>query len=158
MRRRRRQDVLRKSASSSTSGTGVGSRPPTTVTPFNLTLAGVAPLEAGSPIGTTGDGRFSTSVPALSPAQNAASFPAGLTSKELARLRSVPMLSPTSHPQSGSQSTYLPTISISDQSTVTPTPDTQRLQTEVETLRREMQELRAATFEAPPSYGDGGGV
>ena len=42
----------------------------------------------------------------------------------------------------------------------TPTLETRRLQTEVESLRREMQQLRvrAERFEAPPSYGDGGGV
>ena len=40
------------------------------------------------------------------------------------------------------------------------TPETRRLQTEVESLRHEMQQLWIGTeaFEAPPSYGDGGGV
>ena len=84
-----------------------------------------------------------------------------MSGKELARLRSTPMLSPPSHTRTssnGSQPTFTPTISTTDQTTLARAPDTQRLQTEVETLRREMQELRAVTFDAPPSYGDDGDV
>ncbi|KAF8273676.1 hypothetical protein EI94DRAFT_1167505 [Lactarius quietus] len=160
IRRRHRQGELRKSAGSSLTGKANGPNPQMTVTPFNTTLA--APLEAG----TTSDGLFSTSEPTLLPSQGTVPVPVGLTGKELARLRSesVPMLSPPSHTQSSpsrSQPSYPPTISTTDRNTVTPTPDTtQRLQTEVETLRREMQQLRAERFEPPPSYppsyGDGG--
>ena len=128
-----------------------------TVTPFNAALVGVAPRES--------DGLLSSSEPTLAPPQSAAPVPVGLTGKELAQLRSAPTLSPPTHPwssSSGSQPTYSPTISTTDQTTVAPTPETQRLQTEVESLRREMQQLRAERFEPPPSYppsyGDGGGV
>jgi len=156
-RRARRQDDFRKSAVSSFSNTALEAHPQLTVTPFNPTLAGAARLEVGSQIWTASDGPSPTS----EPAQGAASVPVGLSSKELARLRSAAMNSPPTHARSsssGSQPTYTPTIDVTEGSTVAPTPVTLRLQTEVESLRREMQELRAERFEAPPSYGDGGGV
>ncbi|KAF8273701.1 hypothetical protein EI94DRAFT_1715629 [Lactarius quietus] len=154
MRRRQRQGDHCKSVGSYFPGTGTDNGPnaPIAVTPFNATPA--APLEAG----TTNDGLFSTSEPMLSPSQGTVPVPVGLTGKELARLRSecVPLLSPPSHAQSSPsmpQPMHLPTISATDQTMVTPTPDTsQRLQTEVESLRREMQQLRAERFELPPSY------
>ena len=133
------------------------------VTPFNPTLAVLTPLDTASPAWTTSEGLLSSSEPTLSPI--AASVPVGLTGKELARLRSAPMGSTPSHARSsssGSQPTSPPTISAStsDRTTATPTLETRRLQSEVESLRREMQQLRVRTeaFEAPPSYGDGGGV
>ena len=141
-------------------GTAIEEPPRITVTPFNPTLDGAALLE-GSQLWTASDGPSSTSELPLSPAQSAAPVPVGLSSKELALLRSTPMLSLPTHALSystGSQSTYPPTISATEGSTLPPTPDTQRLQTEVELLRREMQDLRAERFEAPPSYGEGGGV
>jgi hypothetical protein len=69
------------------------------------------------------------------------------------------MFSPPTHPHSsssGSQPASPPPISITDG----PISETRILQTEVETLRREMQQLlaHAERFEAPPSYGDGEGV
>ncbi|KAH9000742.1 hypothetical protein EDB86DRAFT_3075192 [Lactarius hatsudake] len=160
VRRRRRRDDFRKSVRSSLSGEVMEAHPQMAVTPFNLApLSGAAPLEAASqtdrqrPVGTTGDGPFSTSGPLLPPSQSTAPVPVGLTSKELAQLRSAAMLSPStdSRPSSSGLSTPEP-------STVTPLPDTRRLQTEMETLRREVDELRAERFEAPPSYGTGGGV
>ena len=159
VRRRRRQDDFRKSAGSSFSGTVIEGQ--MTVTPFNPTLTDAVTLQAGSQIWTASDGPSSTSEPLLPPARSATPIPVGLNSKELARLRSAAMFSlPTHAPSSssGSQPTYPPPISATEGSTVTPIPETQRLQTEVESLRREMQELRAERFEAPPSYGDGGGV
>jgi hypothetical protein len=159
-RRTRGQDDFRKSDGSSFSGTDFEARPQMTVTPFNPTLAGAAPLEVGSQIWSPSDGPSSTSEPPLPSAQSVAPVPVGLSSKELALLRSTAMLSPPTHARSsssGSQPTYPPTIGATE-STVAPTPVPWRLQTEVESLRREMQELRAERFEAPPSYGDGGGV
>jgi hypothetical protein len=160
VRRRRRQADFRKSAGSSFSGIAIEAHPQMTVTPFDPTLTDAVPLQTGSQIWSGSDGPASPSEPLLTPAQSAAFIPAGLSSKELARLRSEGMLSlPTTHPRSTlswSQPTYPPTISVTEGSAVTPIPETQRLQTEVESLRREMQELRAERFEAPPSYGDGG--
>jgi len=163
VRRKRRQDEFDKSTGASFSGLAIEPRSQMAVTRFNPALAGVAPLETGSPLWTTSDGPFSTSTsePTLSPTQTAP--PVGLTGKELARLRSesTPMFSPHSHARSSSnvsQPTLTPTASTADRSMVTPAPETRRLQTEVESLRREMQQLRvrAERFEAPPSY-DGGG-
>jgi hypothetical protein len=175
VRRRRRQDDPRKLEGESFSGTAIDQM---AVTPFNPARARTTPVETGSPAWTTSDGLFSSSEPTLSPSQIAAPTPVGLTDKELARLRSTPTLSPLSHAppshappshappshapssSSGSQPTSRRTVSTTDQATVTPTPETRRLQTEVESLRREMQQLRvrAERFEAPPSYGHGGDV
>ncbi|KAN0136895.1 protein of unknown function (DUF1793) domain containing protein [Lactarius tabidus] len=165
VKRRQRQNDLRKTAGESFSGIGIEPRSQMAVTPFSPTVTGTTPVETGSPAWTTtGDQPFSSSEPTLSPSQMAPSIPVGLTGKELARLRSAPMLSPPSDARStssGSQLTSAPAVSVSDQTcTPTPTPETRRLQTEVESLRREMQQLRvrAERFEAPPSYGDGGDV
>ncbi|KAH9175704.1 hypothetical protein EDB89DRAFT_2066274 [Lactarius sanguifluus] len=145
VRRRQRQTFFRKSAGPAFSGVAMVAHPQITVTPFNL-----APVEAAP----------------LPPSQSAAPVPVGLTSKALARLRSLrsaAVRSPLTRSRSsagGSQHTDPPTISHSsttEGSTVT-LPQTRRLQMEMETLRREMQELRAERFEAPPSYGAGDGV
>ncbi|KAH9000736.1 hypothetical protein EDB86DRAFT_2906085 [Lactarius hatsudake] len=154
--RRRRQDDFRKSA-----GTSISGSPVMTVTPFNPALAEAAPLEEGPRFGTASDRPTSSSGPLLPPSQSVAPVPVGLTSKELARLRSTAIRSPlTSHAQTSSQPTYPLHITIDTGagSPSTPTPETRRLQSEVESLRRAMQELRAERFEAPPSYGTGGGV
>ncbi|KAH9067956.1 hypothetical protein EDB83DRAFT_663913 [Lactarius deliciosus] len=145
VRRRQRQNFFRKSTGPASSGAAMVAHPQITVTPFNL-----APVEAAP----------------LPPSQSAASVPVGLTSKALARLRSLHSATVRSPPtrsrssSGGSQHTDPPTISHStteERSTVT-LPQTRRLQMEMETLRREMQELRAERFEAPPSYGAGNGV
>ncbi|KAI9459211.1 hypothetical protein BJY52DRAFT_387895 [Lactarius psammicola] len=160
VRRRRRQDDFRKSARTSSSGAAVEARPQMTVTPFNPTLAGARSQEdwqqqwSSGPVGTASDGPSSTSELPLPSSQSTAPVPVGLTSKELARLRSA--VTPPS--SSGSQPTDPPIIGITEGNTATPPPETQRLQTEMESLRREMQELRAERFEAPPSYGAGGGL
>jgi hypothetical protein len=182
VRRRRGQHDFRRSAGSSFTGVALEPLhgPQMAVTPFNTntTLTVSTTQEAGSPVYTTSDELFSTSEPTIPPSQNTASIPVGLSSKELAQLRSAPMPSapmpsapmpsapmpsPPTHPHSTSsvspQSTSPPTISITDGrlSTATPTSDTRRLVSEVESLRREMQQLlaHAERFEAPPSYGDG---
>ncbi len=200
VRRRRRQDGFRKSAGSSFSSAAMEAGSQMTVMPFNPTLAVAAPLEAGSRSRTASDGRSSTSGPSLPPSQSVAPVPVGLTSKELAQLRSAAMRSPptthpwssssgsppsqsvapvpvgltgkelarlrsaalrsppTTHARTSSSESHPPIISTAEGSTSTPAPETRRLQSEVESLRREMQELRAERFEAPPSYGAGGGV
>ncbi|KAH9063195.1 hypothetical protein EDB87DRAFT_1558516 [Lactarius vividus] len=167
-RRRRRQDDFRKSTGTSFSGVAMEAGSHVTVTPFSPILAAAASLEAGYQSRSTSEGPSFASEPPPPPlpAQSAAlaTVPVGLTDKELARLRSAATHSlPTSHartPSSGSQPTvtYPSTIGTSEGSTSTPTTETRRLQSEVEFLRREMQELRAERFEAPPSYGTGGGV
>ncbi|KAH9171795.1 hypothetical protein EDB89DRAFT_1886504 [Lactarius sanguifluus] len=159
IRRRRRQDNFGNSPRTSFSGSIMNVGPHMTVTPFIPTLAGAAPLEAGSQFGTKSDGPSSMSESPLPPLQGVAP----LTSKVLARMRSAAIHSPlASHARtssSGSQPVYPSTISTTERSsTATPTPETRRLQSEVEILRREMQELRAERFEAPPSYGEGAGV
>ena len=162
VRRRRRPDDIRNHAGAFFRGT-TEARPQMTVAPFNPTLGGAAPLELGSQIWTTSDRPSPMSEPSLLLTQSALPVPVGLSSKELARLRSTPILSPSTDAQlssSGSEPVTPPTFSATERSTLTPTPETQRLQTEVESLRREMQQLqiRAERFEAPPSYGEGGGV
>ncbi|KAH8989046.1 hypothetical protein EDB86DRAFT_2945590 [Lactarius hatsudake] len=147
VQRRRRQNLFRKSTGPAFSGAAMvaHSESQITVTPFNL-----APVEAAP----------------LLPSQSAAPVPVGLTSKALARLRSLRSAAVRSPParsrssSGGSQHTDPPTISPSsttERSTVT-LPQTRRLQMEMETLRREVQELLAERFEAPPSYGAGDGV
>ncbi|KAI9433035.1 hypothetical protein H4582DRAFT_2082848 [Lactarius indigo] len=163
VRRRRRQGKSRKSVGSSFSGAAMEAGSQMAVTPFAPTLVRAAPLEAGSQGGTASDGPTFSSEPLLPLSQNVAPVPVGLSSKELARLRSTVMRSPPARPwssPSGSQTSNPPTtISTPERSsTATPPPETRRLQTEMEFLRREVQELRAERFEAPPSYGTGGGV
>ncbi|KAH9020011.1 hypothetical protein EDB85DRAFT_2153324 [Lactarius pseudohatsudake] len=166
VRRRRGQDDFRKSTGSSFSGAAMEAGSQMTVTPFSPTLAAAASLEAGYQSGSTSFASLPPPPPPPPPSQIAAlaPVPVGLTDKELARRRSAAIRSPlTSHARtssSGSQptATYPSTIGTSEGSTSTPTPETRRLQSEVESLRREMQELRAERFEAPPSYGTGGGV
>ncbi|KAH8981399.1 hypothetical protein EDB86DRAFT_3131654 [Lactarius hatsudake] len=163
IRRRRRQDNFGNSPRTSFSGSLMNVGPHMTVTPFIPTLAGAAPLDAGSQFGTKSDGPSSTSESPLPPLQGVAPILVGLTSKELARMRSAadrfPLAGHARTSSNGSQPVYPSTISTTERSsTATPTPETRRLQSEVEILRREMQELRAERFEAPPSYGEGAGL
>ena len=161
VRRRRRPDDSRKSARSSFLGAAFEECPQMTVTPFNPTHDG-GPPEVGSQIRTTNDGPSTSEPPPPLPAHCAAPVPVGMGSKELARLRSAAMLSPPTSPQtssSGFQPIH-PDVSATEGITLTPTPEDQRppWQTAVESLQREMQELRAERFEPPPSYGQGGGI
>ena len=87
--------------------------------------------------------------------------PARLSSKQLTRLRMEALSSQRSNGQSSSSSespsqSTLPSTVVTSRSGATSTSDTRRLQSEVESLRREMQELRTERFEAPPSYSEGG--
>jgi len=87
--------------------------------------------------------------------------PAGLSSKQLARLRMEALSSQRSNGQASSSSespsqSTSPSTVVTGRSGATSTSDTRRLQSEVESLRREMRELRTERFEAPPSYSEGG--
>ncbi|KAN0141387.1 DUF1793 domain containing protein [Lactarius tabidus] len=103
---------------------------PTTVTPFNPTL-----LHASTP----SDSPVSSS--------RVAPPPVGLSSKELARLRQ-----DSSRPQSTDASPPGPLSTTAESGVATTSSEARRLQTEVESLRREMQQLRVERFEAPPGY------
>ena len=145
------------------------------VTPFNP----VAPLVYGisrmteqpQPLMTgTYSSNASGASPVLGPSSSSplrvipVTIPAGLSDKELAQLRSAtsqPSLStPTSSPQSdippstsllGRANTYTDGSSTTTRSRV---EDQRPWQSEVDSLRREMERLRAERFdaEAPPSY------
>ena len=130
---------------------------PMTVTPFNPTLIAVPALETdpqanshrrwtegiepeGAPLVHTSPSSDSpVSWPYVVP------FPVGLSCKELARLRNGSLRS-----QFGDSLPIAATELVS--------LEAQRLQSEVESLRREMQQLRAERPEAPPSYRDDGGA
>jgi hypothetical protein len=93
----------------------------------------------------------------------ASPIPIGLSSKGLARLRTEALgpqhtdsratLDTSRFSSSPTLVAVTPTV-ISDQNRVVPPSDTQRLRSEVEFLRREMQRLqvRKERFEAPQSY------
>ena len=81
----------------------------------------------------------------------------GLSGKELARLRAEgrnaqqtisSSLSNESQPTSSS-------AIVVEQGGATSTSEAQRIQLEMESLRREMQQLRTERFESPPSYTEG---
>jgi len=100
-----------------------------------------------------------TPVPPRSNLQPVAPVTGGLSSKELAFLRAegrnAQQTSPNSlsnRPQPAS-----PSGIIFEQGRATSTSEAWRLQSEVESLRREMQQLQVRTerFEAPPSYTEG---
>ena len=94
-----------------------------------------------------------------------APIPAGLSSKEVARLRAEVLAggSPgqshngSSPNVSHSESMTSPENGVAESGEVTSPLDTRRLQSEVESLRQEMERLRAegVIIEAPPSYTEG---
>src|SRR6266702_5428383 len=174
VRRRRRQDHMRKIVGPSFSNAlmGAGSEVIVTqVTPFNPTLTDTSPLDAGSQIDReqqrsdhVGTSTFplnpepSSSGPLLQSSLRAVPIHVRLSSKELARLRSSAahtQLIPAESSSSGSQPTPPPVITAGQGE---PTP-ARAIQSEVENLRREVeqvraQQVRAEIFEAPPSYGE----
>ncbi len=104
-----------------------------------------------------------TSTP-LDSSPRAVPVPVGWSSKDLARLReeklhsssssidrllSGPNTSITAIPESG------PSTSLTATPDVTSSSEARRLQSEVDSLRLEMQQLRTERFEAPPLYEDG---
>ena len=95
-----------------------------------------------------------------------ASVPAGLSGKAVARLRAEALASGSSPRQSynGSspnvsrpESTSSPENAVAESGEATSSFDTRRLHSEVESLRREMERLRAegVVIEAPPGYTEG---
>ena len=92
-------------------------------------------------------------------------FPAGLSSKEMARLRAEALISGSPQLSHGGsspnvsyhESTSSPVNTATESGDANSPVDTRRLHLEVESLRREMERLRAegVVIEAPPSYTDG---
>ncbi|KAH9064487.1 hypothetical protein EDB87DRAFT_1680356 [Lactarius vividus] len=138
---------------------------PMMATPFDPTLAGAAELE--SSFQTSWQQRWVGPVePEIVPLVHASDspmssppvtpIPAGLSSKELARLRR-----DISRSRSADALPSAPSLpAITGQGVATSSSEARRLQSEVEALRREMQQFRVDTvgrFEAPPGYEDGNG-
>ena len=88
--------------------------------------------------------------------------PAGLSSKEMARLRAEALAGGSSRQSHNGSSSNLshpeftssPENVVTESGEATSSLDTRRLHSEVESLRREMERLRAegVIIEAPPSY------
>ncbi|KAI9447112.1 hypothetical protein BJY52DRAFT_375069 [Lactarius psammicola] len=154
-RSRRGQSQSHESVRYVSPGGVIDLRPQGTVTPFNRmgpTLAEAAPLHAGPQAEQQQwlvYGPSSLEGPPL-PSSRVLSVPVGLSSKELAQLRS------RSQPTNGGFSPDPPPTATTDRGGATPSSraEDQRPQwrSEVESLRREMQQLRTERFEAPPSY------
>ena len=102
-------------------------------------------------------------VPDVSPrlSSSVVSIPVGLTSKELANLRSIGSRpEPTDRqppPDSSSESGAIidRDAHVPVAAEATPLPETQRLWSEFDLLRNEVQQLRAERSEAPPTYFSG---
>ena len=168
--RRRRRLSRRKSAGSKFSTSFMEGGPSATVTPFNLSPLDTTQQGSNSWIeqqqllpedpdgGMASDPRSlsSTSTPslALPRSRPVAPVPPGLSSKELARLRTEAQQTHTQHSSDTTQSSSTPTL-YTALSGVTSSSDNRRLHSEVESLRREMQQLRVERFEPPPSYTSG---
>jgi len=87
---------------------------------------------------------------------------AGLSDKELARLRAVALTSQHDNPQNSTSNVSLTAFSptaVAETGGAALPSDTRRLHSEVESLRREMELLRAEglVIAAPPSYTEGSG-
>ena len=105
----------------------------------------------------------STPAPVLPRSRPVAPVPPGLSDKQLARIRTEALRrdalnsqqsnSPQSSSNSGQSSSS--STAATEQTRTRSSSDTRRLQSEVEILRREMQQLRTERFEAPPSYTEG---
>jgi hypothetical protein len=107
---------------------------------------------------------LSSSPPAILPLlPPVAPIPVGLSDKEMARIRTEALRSPQSrHPgvstSNAPQSMSSPNATTESGEAMSPY-DTRRLHSEVESLRREMERLRAEglVIAAPPSYTEGDG-
>lgn len=169
-RRRRRARHTRPFLSFSTDSVNVG--PQTKVTPFDpYSFETTQDLEISTdhqPL-VTEDPEAEIVALHILPAQPTvhprsrpvAPIPAGLSSKEIARLRAEALSSqqpPSRSTSNASRSTSSPNT-IESSSGATTSYNTQRLHTEVESLvRQEMERLRTRglVLEAPPSYTEGG--
>lgn len=131
------------------------------------------PIEDGSPVIMTPFEPIPSAATLDSPnwmeqlprSQLVAPVPSGLSAKELARLRARNLDSQPSHNPSTNESTsnvsqsMSSPIVVSEPSGATSAYDPRRLQSEVESLRREMEVLRMVGMAtgAPPSYTEGDG-
>lgn len=89
------------------------------------------------------------------------SVPIGLSGKELARLRAEALVSrqtvsrqtdtPSESSESQSEPATAPVVTV-EQSAAVPESETQGLQSVVESLWREVRQLRTERLDAPPSY------
>ena len=150
---------------------GVG--PPATITPFDpisldatshgsdsraegQELLSIHP-DAGSALDSYSLSSTSTPALVLPLSQPVAPVPTGLSSKELARLRTEALSSQnTVSPQSpNTPQPSSPPAAVTEQSGAIQSSEAQRLQSEVESLRREMQRLLTERLESPPSYTSG---
>ncbi|KAI9446173.1 hypothetical protein H4582DRAFT_535728 [Lactarius indigo] len=135
-----------------------------TVTPFDPTrpLTEVTPLDAGSPMPPQQLLAHRSSFPEASslPLRHVVTVPVGLSSKELARLRSLPAANePRSQPTDGRESTPLLTVATDTgelggaaAGAVTSSSEALRLRLENNFLRHEIEQLHAERSEFPPSY------
>ncbi|KAI9433068.1 hypothetical protein H4582DRAFT_2082873 [Lactarius indigo] len=156
-RRRRRRSRRRKSIDSSFERDFPEPDLPMVLTPFNPTLTGAPEPGTGpqtnwrqQPVESETVPLVHAPTPSDSPVPSPLMVPApvGLSSKELARLRE-----DNSRSQSTDALTSGPSSAVTaEQGMATSSPEARRLQSEVEALRREMQELRVERFEAPPGY------
>ena len=163
-RGRRRRSRRRKSIGSMFERDVIDPDLPMTVTPFNPTVTGAAELEAGHQMNRqerwTESGPESASLVHAStpsdsplPSSRVVPLPPGLYSKGLAQLRADNLNSQSTDALSSSGTLLSP---ATERSADTSYSETRRLQSEVESLRLEMQQIRAERFEAPPVYEDGG--
>ncbi|KAH9077812.1 hypothetical protein EDB83DRAFT_2514525 [Lactarius deliciosus] len=156
-RRRRRRSRRRKSIGSLFESDFMEPDLPMTLTPFNPIHTGVAELGTGSQTNWQRQSVEPEIVPLVHaptpsdspmPSPRMVPVPVGLSSKELARLRE-----DNSRSQSTDALTPGPSsTAIIEQGIATSPLEARRLQSEVEALRREMQQLRVERFEAPPGY------
>ncbi|KAH9064488.1 hypothetical protein EDB87DRAFT_1241631 [Lactarius vividus] len=153
--RRRRRSRRRKSIGSLFESDFTQQDLPMILTPFNPTLTGVAEFGTGSQANWQRQSVEPEIVPLVHgptpsdspvPSPRLVSVPVGLSSKELARLRE-----DSSRSQSTDALTSGPS-STAERGVATSFSEARRLQSEVEALRREMQQLRVERFEAPPGY------
>jgi LPXTG-motif cell wall-anchored protein len=180
--RRRRLRLRRRKSVQSSFSTHLVDRGPSVITPFDSVP--LYPTHQGSDSWTerqqllsestdteaSPDPHTLSSAPAVLPRlRPVPPVPPGLSDKQLARIRTEALSSqqtdshqspnsnqspdPSSNPSS-SQSSGSRSV-VTEQSGVRSPTETRRLQSEVELLRREMQQLRTERFEAPPSYTEG---
>ncbi|KAH8977116.1 hypothetical protein EDB86DRAFT_3250304 [Lactarius hatsudake] len=159
--RRRRQSHRRTSIEPSSLSEIVSQGTQVTVTPFDptgLTLAEVAPLLAGPQTDSQQLLFHRPSSPEDSP-RRVATIPVGLSSKELARLRSLASASRARAQPTDGRPSDDPLLTVTTDrgelggaAVAASSPEAQRLLLENNFLRHEIQQLREEGSELPPSY------
>ena len=170
---------MRNSVQSSNSGAKMEASLRMRVTPFNLGPHGEAqsdpalrvllqdsPTTPSEAAALTADCESPSTIPPRHPYSPSLLSPLAnsLSSKELARLRaetSGPRQTSTNMESSGPQAQPepddVPIVTAGPEQVATiPPSETRELRSVVESLQREMQQLRAERFDAPPSYSDDG--